>query len=69
MGEASAHAESVFEQIRAGLDRLESHVDTMDTTQQQLAAQMDLTAQAMQNSHQLHDEMARRFHTLPVQMA
>jgi hypothetical protein len=51
-------------ELRASLDLLHGNITRIDTTQQQLVAQLGLIADGVQESTRRHDEAARRLETL-----
>jgi hypothetical protein len=50
MGEAAATTEASIHELRASLDLLHSNIARIDTTQQQLAAQLGLIADGVRES-------------------
>ncbi|KAK1681148.1 hypothetical protein QYE76_041996 [Lolium multiflorum] len=69
MGEAAAVTEASLTEIRSSLDLLHGRVACMDTTQQQLVAQLGLIAAAVQDGAKLHNDAARQFSSLDARLA
>lgn len=64
MGEATTTTEASLAELRSSLDLLHGRVACIDTTQQQLVAQLGLIATAVQDGAKLHDDAARQFAAL-----
>ena len=62
MGETAAIAQAELSKIHSALDLLHGAVARIDTAQQQMRAQLDNQAEAVQESARLHDAMARALH-------
>jgi chromosome segregation ATPase len=64
MGEAVATTEASIHEIKASLDLLHGNLARIDTTQQQLMAQLGLLSDGVQESTRRHDEAARHLEAL-----
>jgi hypothetical protein len=72
--EASLHdlrttTEALIHELRASLDLLHGHVARIDTTQQQLLAQMGLVSVAVENSGKASEAVARQLAALENRIA
>jgi hypothetical protein len=68
MGEAAATTSASLTEIRVGLDLLHGRVACIDTTQQQLVAQIDLIGATVQDDAELHADAARQFALLDARI-
>jgi hypothetical protein len=69
MGEAAAVTEASLNEVRSSLDLLHGRVACIDTTQQQLVAQIDIIATAVQDGARLHTDAARQFAVMDTRLA
>jgi hypothetical protein len=63
MGEAMTSTEASLHELRASLDLMHGNVARIDTTQQQLVAQMDLISAAVENGAKTNADVVRRRRT------
>jgi hypothetical protein len=64
MGDNQEATEASLAELRAGLDLLHGQVASMDTTQKQVLAQLDLVATAVNDGAKFHADAARQFAAL-----
>jgi hypothetical protein len=64
MGEAAASTEAAIHELRASLDLLHGNVARIDTTQQQLVAQVDLMSAAVQDGVKTNTDTVRQLTAL-----
>jgi hypothetical protein len=64
MGEAAASTEAAIHELRASLDLLHGNVARIDTTQQQLVAQVDLMSAAVQAGAKTNADTVRQLTAL-----
>jgi hypothetical protein len=64
MGEAAASTEAAIHELRASLDLLHGNVARIDTTQQQLVAQVDLMSAAVQDGAKTNADTVRQLTAL-----